>query len=222
MNLLIVDDDKYISNILSIALEEEGYEVSILNDSLEAKTIIETKYFDLIILDIMMPQIDGFDLCKHARCFTDAPILFITCLDDEQSLISALSLGGDDYIKKPFTLSEVIIRVKAHLRRMEKNRNIIKNQIHKTKNFIFNYGKNIIISDKNKIHLSPLESDLLNYFFEHKNTILTYKSIYESIWNEPYIRDKSTIMTRVSNLRNKVPSLEIDTVRGKGYIFVQE
>jgi len=98
MKILIVDDDKNISQILFIALKEEGYEVKIVNDGKEARQVISLERFDLIILDIMMPEIDGFSLCKYAREFTYAPIIFVSCLDDEQSLITALSLGGDDYV----------------------------------------------------------------------------------------------------------------------------
>lgn len=219
--ILIIDDDENITDILSIALVEEGYEIICFNDAAKAKDFIAVGDYDLILMDIMMPDVNGYDLCKHSRVFTDVPILFITCVDSEESLISALTLGGDDYIKKPFNLTELIMRVKVHLRRVEKNKKLVRSQIYKAKKFTFYLNKNLIITqDEENVHLSPLESDLLCYFFENQNSLVTYKSIYESIWNEKYLRDKSTIMTRVSNLRNKIPAIEIDTVRGKGYIFV--
>lgn len=218
MKILIVDDDPNISNILDIALSEQGYDTTVLNNSKLAKDVIAMKEFDLILLDIMMPQIDGFHLCKHARHFTDSPILFITCLDDENSLISALDYGGDDYIRKPFHLNEVIARVNAHLRRYESHKNA-ESKIYTTESITFYASKNIVICKDEKVYLSPLECDLLTYFFTHKNVLVTYKELYESIWNEPYLMDKSTIMTRVSSIRKKLPTLEITSVRGKGYRF---
>lgn len=219
MKILIVDDDKNISQILKIALNEEGFEVKAVNSSTEARSLIAFESFDLIILDIMMPEIDGFSLCKYAREFTYAPIIFTTCIDDEQSLITALSIGGDDYVKKPFSVSEVIIRVKTHLRRLEMNKKYQENNFYRTKYFSYYPGKSLVVSGDDNIHLSPLENDLLDFFFRNKNKVLTYKNIYEAIWNYPYIKDKSTIMVRVSTLRNKVPYLEINSVRGKGYIL---
>lgn len=220
MKILIVDDDINISNILSIALKNEGYDIEVCNNSIKSKDLIATSNYDLIILDIMMPNINGYDLCKHARYFTDAPIIFITCLDDEESLITALKLGGDDYIKKPFNLSEVIMRVKVHLRRTTKTKNLPKKQIYKTSNWTFYYGKNTVTYKNEKIHLSPLESDLLKYLFDNSNKVLTYKNIYENIWNESYLNDKSTIMARISNLRNKITNLDIETIRGIGYKLI--
>lgn len=220
-HILIVDDDIDISNILAISLEGEGYEVTAINHSIEAKNAISKHSYDLIILDIMMPIMDGYDLCKHARYFTECPIIFITCLGDEESLISALTLGGDDYIKKPFNLSEVLMRVRVHLRRMEKNKKLSKKVVYETEKFSFYPSKNIVVTDHENIHLSPLESDLLKYFLDHKGQILSYKNIYEAIWNEPYINDKSTVMVRVSNLRNKLSNIQIETNRGQGYRLVE-
>lgn len=219
MKILIVDDDINISNILNIALSQEGHETQVYNDSGEAKTALEENMFDLIILDIMMPKFNGYDLCKIARSYTDAPIIFTTCLDDEQSLISALNIGGDDYIKKPFSVSEVIVRVKTHLRKRELYMGGNQNKVFKEDQIVFFPNDRLVIENNKKIYLSPIESDLLTYFFENRNQILTYRMIYEAIWKEAYIKDKSTIMVRVSNLRNKISSIDITSVRGEGYIF---
>lgn len=220
MNILIVDDDKNISDILSIALTNEGYNITVENNSIKAKDLIATTPFDLVILDIMMPEVDGYALCTHTRYFSDMPIIFITCLDDEQSLITALSLGGDDYIRKPFNLTEVVMRVKVHLRRVERSKINPKSNIYRTPALTFYHNRNTVVSSENdRIHLSPLESDILAYFFENIDTVISYKDLYETIWNEPYLRDKSTIMARISNLRNKLPILNINTVRGVGYVM---
>lgn len=224
MKILIVDDDPNICAILSIALNNENYKVDIQNDSLKALAQVRNTEYDLVLLDIMMPEKNGFDLCKDIRQFTTVPIIFITCLDDEDSLVSALKLGGDDYIKKPFNLSEVVMRVKVHLRRAEQNKELIYKKTISFSNYDFYYEKSIIKykNTEDIIHLSPLEKDLLYYFLNNSERTLSYKEIYENIWNEPYIHDKSTIMTRISNLRNKIPGIALDTVRGKGYIFSKD
>ena len=154
MKLLIIDDDVNISNILSVYLKDEGFDVDTLNDSTKAKMAIANGDYDLVLLDIMMPDIDGFDICKNARYFTDIPILFITCLDDEESLEKALEYGGDDYIQKPFNIKEVILRVKAHLRRAERLGSV-ENNIYETSGYTYHYGKKIVIHKDERIHLSP-------------------------------------------------------------------
>lgn len=219
MKILIIDDDENISAILEIALKNEGYEVDILNDSSFGITQVMNNDYDLVLLDIMMPEKNGFDLCKEIREFTTVPIVFITCLDDENSLISALELGGDDYIKKPFNLSEVVMRVKVHLRRVEQTREMLTPRRLVFSDGVLIYDKSLVEIKTGKVHLSPLERDLLYFFISNPNKTLTYKEIYENIWNEPYIHDKSTIMTRISNLRNKIPTIDLNTVRGKGYIY---
>lgn len=221
MRILIIDDDKNISNILDIALKDEGYDVTTLNDSRQAKEMIVNGKFDLMLLDIMMPHVNGFDICKHARYFTDMPILFITCLDNEQSLVTALELGGDDYIRKPFNLTEVVMRVKTHLRRVARNK-VSSNPIYEISGYIYYYGKKLVVNGDKRIHLSPIENDLLKLFLENEGKELTYKDIYEIIWNEPYVRNKATIMTRVSQLRNKLPYLDIESIRGKGYKYLSD
>lgn len=226
MRILIVDDDVNISEILEIALSQEGYDIISVNDSIKAKKFITTMVFDMIIMDIMMPNMNGFDLCQYTREYSDAPIIFITCLDDEQSLVKALTLGGDDFIKKPFSLSEVIARVSVHARRIEKNLRLMNSANTGAKindveyigeGYAFYPNKKLVLRAEERIHLSPLECDMLVYFLTRKGDVLSYKMIYEAIWKEPYIMDKSTIMVRVSNLRNKLPDLAIDTIRGKGY-----
>ena len=219
MKILIIDDDINISNILSIALNDEGYAVDTIDDSKNACQAIANGDYDLLLLDIMMPDVDGFDICKEARLFTDIPILFITCLDDEESLVKALENGGDDYIRKPFNLTEVILRVKTHLRRVARLTGS-DYYVYHLGSYIFHHGKKLVISGEKRIHLSPIESDLLKLFLDNEHTMLSYESIYEAIWHEPYMWDRGTIMTRVSHLRQKLPGLNINSIRNKGYTFI--
>ena len=131
-----------------------------------------------------------------------------------------MEYGGDDYIRKPFNIKEVILRVKAHLRRVERLGRV-ENNIYETGDYTYHYGKKIVIRGEERIHLSPMENDLLKLFLDNQDMLLSYEVIYESIWHEPYIWDKGAIMTRVSHLRQKLPGLNIKSIRKKGYTYIK-
>lgn len=229
MNIIIVDDDKDIGEILKITLQNEGYQVVAFDNSEKAMSYLKENVYDMVILDVMMPTLNGYDLCEYIRKFNDVPILFITCLDDDESLAKALALGGDDFIRKPFSITEVLARVGAHLRRY-KLQSKMQNDLESDKigPYIYNSKERIVEEintnqvERDIIRLSPLENDLLRYFVEHPNQILTYGMLYEAIWKETYNNDKGTIMVRVSSIRNKLPKLDIESVRGQGYRMIIE
>jgi DNA-binding response OmpR family regulator len=227
MKIVIVDDDKDICEILQIALQDEEYEVVAFQNSEEAMEYLDQNEYDMVIVDIMMPSVTGYELCYHIRGINDVPIIFITCLDDDESLTKALELGGDDYIRKPFRITEVIARVGAHLRRYKINSEKQSDSILcELGPYVYNAKDRIIeyqnAHDKENIiiRLSPLENDILCYFADHPNEILTYKILYEAIWKEEYLNDKGTIMVRVSSIRSKLPKLDIESVRGQGYRMI--
>ena len=227
MNIVIVDDDKDIGEILEIALQKEGYNVIVFSNSEKAMAYLYENTYDMVIVDIMMPGLTGYDICEHIRKINDVPIIFVTCLDDDESLTKALELGGDDYIRKPFSIAEVMARVAAHLRRYkihsERQNDSV---VYKLGPYDFNAKERIVVCKNNYdsgdilIRLSPLENDMLRYFAEHQNEVLTYGMLYEDIWKEAYNSDKGTIMVRVSSIRGKLPKLDIESVRGQGYRMV--
>ncbi|MBS7528304.1 response regulator transcription factor [Fusibacter paucivorans] len=224
MRIIIVDDDQDIGEILKIALQDKGYETVVFNSSELAMAYLSQNAYDMVLLDIMMPSLNGYDLCNHIRKINDVPILFITCLDDDESLTKALALGGDDYIRKPFSISEVMARVGAHLRRYVVNVEKQSNTFECTLGpYVFNANERVVkyqmpfTNEETLIRLSPLESDLLRCFADHPNEVLTYQELYEAIWKEMYHNEKGTIMVRVSSLRSKLPNIDIESVRGQGY-----
>lgn len=227
MNIVIVDDDKDIGEILEITLKKEGYDVIAFNNSEKAMSYISENNYDMVIVDIMMPKFTGYDLCENIRRISDVPILFITCLDDDESLAKALELGGDDYIRKPFSITEILARVGAHFRRYKLHSKMQNDsQNYRIDPYVYNAKERIVEyansshSDNVMTRLSPLENDLLRYFAEHPNEILTYGMLYEAIWKEPYNNDKGTIMVRVSSIRSKLPKLDIESIRGQGYRMI--
>lgn len=227
MKIVIVDDDRDIGEILEIALHNEGYEIIAFSDSEEAMTYLSRNTYDMVIIDIMMPKLTGYDLCDQIRKINDVPIIFITCLDDDESLTRALELGGDDYIRKPFSINEVMARVGAHLRRYKINSEKQNDSLmSKLGPYIYNAKdrnveyQNGHAKENTIIRLSPLENDLLCFFADHPNEILTYKMLYEAIWKEEYLNDKGAIMVRVSSIRSKLPKLDIESIRGQGYRMI--
>jgi DNA-binding response OmpR family regulator len=226
MNIVVVDDDQDIGEILEIALQNEGYEVIAFSSSEDAMGYLYQNTYDMLIVDIMMPSLTGYDLCGHIRKMNDVPIIFITCLDDDESLAKALELGGDDYIRKPFSITEVIARVGAHLRRYQINSKRQSDaMVYQLGPYVYNAKDRMVeykSSDENmSIRLSPLENDIIRYFADHPNEILTYEMLYEAIWKEAYNNDKGTIMVRVSSIRSKLPKLDIESIRGQGYRMIR-
>jgi len=228
MNIVVVDDDHDIGEILGIALQDEGYKVIVFGNSEEAMAYLNQNTYDMLIVDIMMPSLTGYDLCGHIRKMNDVPIIFISCLDDDESLAKALELGGDDYIRKPFSITEVIARVGAHLRRYQINSKRQSDaMVYKLGPYVYNAKDRFVecqnCHDKENIiiRLSPLENDLIRYFADHPNKILTYEMLYEAIWKEAYDNDKGTIMVRVSSIRSKLPYLDIESIRGQGYRMIR-
>ncbi|WP_027400037.1 response regulator transcription factor [Anaerovorax odorimutans] len=227
MKIVIVDDDKDIGEILEIALQDDGYDSVAFSDSEEAMAYLYQNEYDMVILDIMMPSLTGYDLCDRIRKINDVPIIFITCLDDDESLTKALELGGDDYIRKPFSINEVMARIGAHLRRYKINSEKQSDSfMRKLGPYAYNAKERTVEyqndngKDNRIIRLSPLQNDILCFFVDHPNEILTYKMLYEAIWKEEYINDKGTIMVRVSSIRSKLPKLDIESIRGQGYRMI--
>lgn len=224
--ILIVDDDPDIREVLSVLLGSEGYKVDTAEDGISALgKIKKDKKIDLIILDIMMPGMSGIEVCEELRKVSLVPVLFLTAKSHDQDKIDAYSGGGDDYLVKPFSQTELLMKVKSLLRRYKDYQGI-----RSVKSATL--GDNISIDTKTraamkngkKIPLTDKEYDILRYFMEHRGEIVENKALYEDVWGEKYLPSAgNTIMVHILNLRKKLeedvnkPKL-IKTVWGKGYI----
>ena len=223
--ILMVDDDQHILDLLITVFEKEGFQ-NILTATNGAETLFITTQNNphIILLDVMLPDTDGFTLCNKIRSETDVPILFLTAKTTDLDKLQGFSFGGDDYITKPFNPLEVVARVKAQLKRSTK----IPSQYSRKKIYDFgffninpNTGKLIVNGER--IECPTQEMKLLLYFCEHPNQILSKHQIYKDVWGELYGGD-STVMVHIRRLREKIeedPSRPrwIKTVRGLGYIF---
>jgi two-component system OmpR family response regulator len=234
--ILIIEDDADIRGGVRILLESQGYIVDEACNGIKAMQMFNESYH-LLIIDIMMPQISGIQICKKIREVSYVPILFLTARSEETDKLEGLSAGGDDYLVKPFSYIELIARVKALLRRfcIYNNREICQEEIDdKVKKWI-TYGdlkvdqkRNNVIIDEHIICLTDTEYKILKLFIKYPTKIYSVENIYESVWEEPYIYSSSnTVMVHIKNLRNKLSQngydyAKIKTVWGKGYCFERQ
>ncbi|MBQ1406784.1 MAG: response regulator transcription factor [Eubacterium sp.] len=218
--LLVVDDEPKIREVIREYAEFNGYEVEEAEDGMSAIGLCKLNDYDLIILDIMMPKLDGFSTCKEIRKFKDIPIIMLSARGEEYDKLFGFELGIDDYIVKPFSPKELMARVNAVLTR--------KNSSQKTRTDIMNFkGLEINIPartvsvDGKRIELTPKEYELLFYLIENKDIALSRDKLLQDIWGYDFFGDDRTIDTHIKNLRNALGPYRdfIVTLRGVGYKF---
>lgn len=225
-NILIIDDDPDIVEVIMLYLNKPNYKIYTANSSKDALKLTKQFSFNLILLDIMLPDMDGTCLCKKIRQYIYCPILFISCIDDEEYILNALSLGGDDYIRKPFNPRELAMRVESNLRRVEYDKKPEVTNDHQmiVRDLKIDLDKHLILRDQKEISLSPLEFSILIYMVNNPNKALSYSDIYNNVWKSDCIGDTRTVMVHVSNLRKKIENnnkeIYIKTLKKKGYIFL--
>ncbi len=219
--ILIADDDREIAEMISESLIDEGYDTRTVGDGKSAFDELNTRNdYDLIILDIMMPNMDGLELCKRIRDKVSCPILFVSAKNRSLDMMVGLEMGADDYIKKPFALEELISRVRAHLRREQRAKARTDEKISFGNLVIFKERYEVLQSGQ-KVPLTTREFQLLLYLVEHAGKVLTKNQIFDGVWGENY-GDISTVTVNIKNLRTKIDpdSRYIKTVWGVGYKLV--
>ncbi|ABX41345.1 response regulator transcription factor [Lachnoclostridium phytofermentans] len=220
-NILIVDDDKDISELIAVYLKSEDYYVDKACSGLEALQLIKENNFDLVILDIMMPKMDGLETLIHIRKDFNMPIIFLTAKNQEIDLIRGLSLGADDYISKPFSSMELIARVKAQLRRYTIFNNLDNNDISIGELVLSLDMHRVTVAGK-EVKLTPTEYKILELFCRNKNIVFSVEQIYENIWRDKFAVGDTSIMVHITKLRQKIEKDPknpeyIKTVWGVGY-----
>ncbi|HEK9104002.1 response regulator transcription factor [Bacillus pfraonensis] len=230
IRVLIADDEKEIRDLLKKYLERELYTVDIAINGEEALQLFEQNKYNLIILDLMMPKVDGIEACRRLRNKTNVPILMLTAKDQEVDKILGLSIGADDYITKPFSINEVVARVKALMRRflvLGSNANMQENILLTFKGLTIDINKYIVNVSGKEISLTGKELELLKFFASNPEQVFTKTQLFRNVWDSNYIEDDNTVMVHIRKLRKKIevdPSNPkfIQTVWGIGYKFVGE
>ncbi len=222
--ILIVDDDEKIRNLISIYLENEGYKTIKVKDALEALKVLEEDTMDLIMLDIMMPQMDGIAACMKIREERNMPIIMVSAKSEEMDKIYGLSSGADDYITKPFNPMELIARVKSQLRRYKKY-----NKEANVDTNTFEIGDLVINTDTRQVYvrgkdvrLTPKEFDILELLARNKGIVLSVGKIFEAVWKEDFLKSDNNVMVHITKIREKIEDdpknpIYIKTVWGVGY-----
>ena len=219
--ILIVDDEKDIAELISDVLIDEGFETTIKNDGYAAIEAVKTTSYDLILLDIMMPNLSGIETCNKIREKVSCPIVFVTAKNQLLDKMLGFEIGGDDYITKPFVIEELVARVKAHIRR-ENRANTIQNNIIKIGEIEINKESYEVKKNDEPVTLSTKEFELLSYLMSNAGVVLSKEQIYNSVWQTEY-GDIGTVAVNIKSLRKKLDPEEkyIITIWGLGYKFVK-
>lgn len=221
--VLIVDDDKDISELISLVLKKEEIDSKIINNPLEVIDIVEKEIFDLILLDIMMPEISGTELCSKIRDKVDCPIIFLSAKNELIDKMLGYEIGGDDYITKPFNNSELVLKIKAHLRLNKRVNKKQKSNIIKIGEISINKDTFEVYKNDLRIDISTREFELLKYLMENAGMVISKEQIFESVWGSSY-GDIGTVAVNIKSLRDKLQDKNkyIITIWGYGYKFVRE
>lgn len=214
MKILVVEDDLAIRDLIDINLTIAGYDVVVAQDGEEAKNIFDKENIDAVLLDVMLPKIDGFELIEHIKK-KDVPVIFITAKSSVADRVKGLKLGADDYIVKPFESIELLARIEAVARRYNKSENIIK-----INNIEIDLDRRIVKLDGEIIELTLKEFELLALFIKNKNIALSREQILDKVWGFDYIGETRTIDIHVQRLREKLKlKNNIKTIFKVGYRF---
>lgn len=228
-NILVVDDEKEIADLLEVYLNNDGYVVHKFYNGLDALKCIETEKIDLAILDVMLPDIDGFRICQKIRENHFYPVIMLTAKVEDSEKIMGLTIGADDYITKPFNPLEVVARVKTQLRRYVRY-NKASNAVQEN-DIVEEYDIRGLYINKNihkctlygkEISLTPIEFSVLYYLCKNQGKVVPSEELFEAVWNEKYLDNNNTVMAHIGRLREKLnePSRKpkfIKTVWGVGY-----
>lgn len=229
--ILVVDDEALVRKVVEYHLTREGFKVFTANDGAGVLDVVNQYKPDLIILDILMPNLDGIEVCREIRKQSNIPVIFLTSKNDSTDIVLGLGIGGDDYVVKPFKPKELIARVKAVLRRSSLRNTSTRSQNHKES---IKYGdieidllSRTVLVKGTKVELANKEFELLALLVQNPNRVFSYYQLMESIWKFKDNTDYRTVMVHINRLRKKIeqdPSNPryITTVRGIGYKFCYE
>jgi two-component system, OmpR family, response regulator RegX3 len=224
--ILVVDDEASITEFVSYNLRKEGYEVSVATNGDQALEIAHGQPFDLVVLDVMLPGMDGYEVCRRLRAESTVPVLFLSARDTELDKVVGLEIGGDDYLAKPFGVRELQARVKALLRRAPaggRDSGIAAEKIE-LGGIVLDEAAHAAHADERYIDLTPREFELLACLMRHGGKVLSRDQLLREAWGWEYLVETKTVDTHVKRLRDKLEAAGVDpalveTVRGYGYRF---
>ncbi|MFV5509225.1 heavy metal response regulator transcription factor [Acinetobacter sp. 197] len=217
MHILIVEDEVKIAEYLAKGLNESGYSTTIAENGVRALSCLQQQSFDLVLLDVMLPDLDGWQVLHTLRTFSQIPVLMLTARDHVLDRVKGLELGADDYLTKPFSYIELLARIKSLLRRVPR----LEQEAYQVSDLVLNRLKHEVYRNGQKIDLSQKEFALLQLLMEHQGQVMTRSQIASMVWNINFNTDTNVVDVAIRRLRSKIddhytPKL-IHTVRGMGY-----
>ncbi|HEX7555642.1 MAG TPA: response regulator transcription factor [Leptolinea sp.] len=222
--ILAVDDERLYQHLLEVNLEKEGFEVITANNGMDALDMVSSKHPDLVIMDIMMPKMDGITTCERIRQFSNVPIIILTARGEEQDRVRGLNVGADDYVVKPFSATELVARVRAVLRRTSSSEQITQNRYFTHSNLKIDFARAEVWKENKPVYLSATEYRLLIQFAHHMGQVMTAEELLMAIWGPQYRDDKEILWVSIARLRQKLEDnphspLHIVTRAGLGYLM---
>jgi DNA-binding response OmpR family regulator len=219
--ILVVDDDENICRLLKMYLANEGFQVFVAYDGAKALEYVEKEKIDLIILDVMMPVMDGWDVCRAVRKTSTVPIIMLTARDMLEDKLQGFECGADDYMVKPFETKELVARVKARLRDKQETEGADDKIPLSVGNLVVDLGRYQVTLDEKVVDLKPKEIQLLHFLLQYRNTVFSREQLLEKVWGYTYYGDTRTVDVHVKRLREKLGkpdnTWQIKTVWGVGY-----
>ncbi|MBQ2841304.1 MAG: response regulator transcription factor [Oscillospiraceae bacterium] len=223
-HVLIIEDDPNIAELIRLYLEKDDFRVSIASDGKSGVDIFFKAHPDIVLLDIMLPELDGWEVCREIRKTDKTPIIMLTAKDETVDKVTGLELGADDYISKPFDMKEVIARIHAVLRRFSpETEENASDDIKTFDNLVINMAAYEVLIRGKKVEMPPKELELLNFLASHPNRVFTRNQLLDDVWGFEYFGDSRTVDVHVKRLREKIDGASdtwsLKTVWGVGYKF---
>lgn len=220
--ILVIEDEPAIQAVLKELLADAGYEVTTASDGLTGINTFQKGAYDLVLLDIMMPKLDGYAVCRLIREEAETPVIMITAMDDEQAQIKAFELKADDYITKPFSLKLVLMRVEAVLRRQKNGTAPEADGVIRYQNIELDPAAMQVCVGGEAVGLTHTEYQLLHLFLQNQGRVFTRDNLLNIVWGYDFAGDEKTVNIHIMNLRRKLAADCIETIRGVGYRIAKE
>lgn len=217
MKILVIEDDRDIEELLQFFLEDNGYQVAIARDGLEGITMFREGGFSLILLDIMLPKIDGYAVCELVRKESDIPIIMVTALSDEEDQMKGLDLLADDYIIKPFSMPVLLRKIGAVLRRSQRNQKGEANRMLLYQQLRLDLDNYQVFVAGKETSLTKREFEILKMLLENQGKVMTREILLEQLWQYEFYGNDRVVDNHIKNLRRKLGGSYIETVKGVGY-----
>jgi two-component system KDP operon response regulator KdpE len=203
MNVLVIDDEPQIRRALRIGLERNDFQVRLASSGEEGLDLAALHPTDFVILDLAMPGMDGVEVCRQLRSWSSVPVIVLSVREGEQDKIAALDAGADDYLTKPFSLDELLARLRAVLRRVRGDAQP-QTPLFCAGELQIDFSRRLVTLSGEEIHLTPIEYELLGFLAQHPNRVLTHRHLLTKIWGAEYADDTHTLRVHIANLRNKI------------------